>query len=38
LSRAYTLHIGNKDYPDDDLKASLVDGRWKFVHRDGSPY
>ena len=25
-------------YPDDDLKAQLVDGKWKFVHKDGAPY
>lgn len=25
-------------YPDDDLAASLVDGKWKFVHKDGTPY
>lgn len=25
-------------YPDDDLKAVLVDGRWQFVHKDGTPY
>jgi len=25
-------------YPDDDLKATLVDGRWAFVHKDGRPY
>ena len=25
-------------YPDDDLKASLVDGKWKFVRKDGTPY
>lgn len=25
-------------YPDDDLKAALVDGKWKFVHKDGTPY
>ena len=25
-------------YPDDDLKAKLVDGRWTFVHKDGRPY
>ncbi len=25
-------------YPDDDLKALLVDGKWKFAHKDGSPY
>lgn len=25
-------------YPDDDLLAVMVDGRWVFQHRDGSPY
>jgi uncharacterized cupin superfamily protein len=25
-------------YPDDDLKAKLVDGKWTFVHKDGRPY
>ena len=25
-------------YPDDDLRALLVDGEWRFVHKDGSPY
>lgn len=25
-------------YPDDDLKALMVDGQWKFVHKDGSLY
>lgn len=25
-------------YPDDDLKALLVDGKWAFAHKDGSPY
>ena len=25
-------------YPDDDLKALMEDGQWKFVHKDGSPY
>lgn len=25
-------------YPDDDLRATMVDGRWRFVHKDGSPY
>ena len=25
-------------YPDDDLKASLVAGRWVFTHKDGTPY
>ena len=38
------LEIGDRTpgdegtYPDDDLKASLVDGKWKFVRRDGTPY
>jgi uncharacterized cupin superfamily protein len=25
-------------YPDDDLKASMVDGQWHFEHKDGTPY
>lgn len=25
-------------YPDDDLKALLEDGKWRFVHKDGAPY
>jgi len=25
-------------YPDDDLKALMVNGKWQFVHKDGSPY
>lgn len=25
-------------YPDDDLQAQLVDGRWRFAHKDGTPY
>ena len=25
-------------YPDDDLKAMLVEGKWQFVHKDGRPY
>lgn len=25
-------------YPDDDLKAVLVEGKWTFTHRDGTPY
>ena len=25
-------------YPDDDLKAQMVDGKWKFVHKNGAPY
>lgn len=25
-------------YPDDDLVAILVDGKWTFTHKDGTPY
>lgn len=25
-------------YPDDDIKALLVDGKWRFAHKDGTPY
>jgi uncharacterized cupin superfamily protein len=38
------LEIGDRtpgdegSYPDDDLKALLVEGRWKFAHKDGKPY
>ncbi len=38
------LEVGDRtpgdeaSYPDDDLKASLVHGVWKFAHKDGTPY
>jgi uncharacterized cupin superfamily protein len=38
------LEIGDRTpgdeghYPDDDLMASLVEGQWKFVHKDGTSY
>jgi uncharacterized cupin superfamily protein len=38
------LEVGDRtpgdegSYPDDDLKALLVEGEWKFVHKDGKPY
>ena len=38
------LEVGDRtpgdegSYPDDDLKALLVDGAWTFVHKDGTPY
>ena len=38
------LEIGDRtpgdegSYPDDDLKALLVDGKWQFVAKDGTPY
>lgn len=38
------LEVGDRtpgdqgSYPDDDLQALLVEGQWKFVHKDGRPY
>ena len=38
------LEIGDRapgdegSYPDDDIRAAFADGKWKFVHKDGSPY
>lgn len=38
------LEIGDRSggdqasYPDDDLRAELIDGRWAFSRKDGSPY
>ena len=38
------LEVGDRtpgdegSYPDDDLKALLVDGKWQFAHKDGTPY
>jgi uncharacterized cupin superfamily protein len=38
------LEVGDRtsgdegSYPDDDLKALLVDGKWLFVAKDGTPY
>jgi uncharacterized cupin superfamily protein len=26
------------DYPDDDLQAALIDGKWVFTHKDGTAY
>ena len=25
-------------YPDDDLAVAMVDGKWRFTHKDGTPY
>jgi len=25
-------------YPDDDLQAMFVDGKWRYTHKDGTPY
>jgi uncharacterized cupin superfamily protein len=38
------LEVGDRtpgdsgSYPDDDLEARLVDGKWQFFHKDGTPY
>jgi uncharacterized cupin superfamily protein len=38
------LEVGDRtpgdqaSYPDDDLQAVRVDGRWQFLHKDGTPY
>ena len=38
------LEVGDRtpgdevSYPDDDLRAVLVEGKWTFTHKDGSPY
>ena len=38
------LEVGDRtpgdegSYPDDDLKALLIDGKWQFVRKDGTPY
>ena len=41
---AVYLEIGDRrpgdegSYPVDDLKAVLVEGKWQFTHKDGTPY
>lgn len=38
------LEIGDRtpgdeaSYPDDDIQATLVNGKWVFTHKDGTPY
>jgi uncharacterized cupin superfamily protein len=38
------LEIGDRTpgdgatYPDDDIAAAVVDGKWRFSHMDGTPY
>jgi uncharacterized cupin superfamily protein len=38
------LEVGDRtpgdegNYPDDDLKALLIEGKWKFSRKDGTPY
>ena len=31
-------HGDETQYPDDDLQAVLVNGQWRFAHKDGTPY
>jgi uncharacterized cupin superfamily protein len=43
-AQANYLEIGDRTagdevvYPDDNLPAIEVDGAWRFLHKDGSPY
>jgi len=38
------LEVGDRtpgdegSYPDDDLKAAFVEGKWRFTRKDGTPY
>ena len=38
------LEVGDRSagdtavYPDDDLQAAMVEGKWRFMHKDGTPY
>ena len=38
------LEIGDRlpgdaaTYPEDDLVVAMVDGKWRFAHKDGAPY
>ena len=38
------LEVGDRipgdegSYPDDDLVARMIDGTWRFTHKDGTPY
>jgi len=38
------LEVGDRSagdtvaYPDDDLQATMVEGKWQFAHKDGAPY
>jgi len=44
LDEVWYLEVGDRSsgdeafYPDDDLKALFVDGRWQFQHKEGQPY
>jgi uncharacterized cupin superfamily protein len=38
------LEVGDRSpgdavsYPDDDIRADFVDGKWRYAHKDGTPY
>lgn len=38
------LEVGDRtpgdavSYPDDDIRADFVEGMWRYVHKDGTPY
>ena len=38
------LEVGDRSagdtvvYPDDDMQAAMVDGKWQYSHKDGTPY
>ncbi len=42
--KAVYLEVGNRsagdtvEYPEDDLAATFVDGAWRFMHKDGTPW
>jgi len=41
---AVYLEIGDRTrgdsaaYPDDDIAAAMVEGKWRFARKDGTPY
>ena len=43
-SEVLYLEVGDRThgdeaaFPDDDLQATLVNGQWRFAHKDGTPY
>ena len=44
LEAVVYLEVGDRSpedkayYPDDDIKAVMMDGKWSFQHKDGRPY
>jgi len=44
LEEVVYLEVGDRSpgdsvsYPDDDIQAVLVDGKWRFAHKDGTSY